>query len=463
MNTKRIIGIILGIALLGIIFALLKADIGMDNPWLDGKKENAEVGDLVIPVTATGVIEPARTIQIKSKAGGQVLKIHVVEGQIVKKGELLVELDPVDEKRNVEARQADLDRSNSAVEKARITIENYRLDLPLQTRLAKARLDDATARFMDAEFRWEKVKSYDKELTNPQEQVTTKASYLAATAAKDQATADHERAKNNEQILLRGAQEDEKQAAAMQKIAQKQLDEAKLRLEETTVRARSNGMVYNILIHEGEMIQSGVASFTGGSILMILADTSAMFVVAQVDETDIGAVRNIAPEYARPGQTQMLTEEEYGAKAQEILQQMQVGLVDVKIDAYKRDNYQGVVERILPEPIKVSGAIAFKVRIRLMGEELEKLMGLQADLSFMTQKEKGLILIKNEALHSEGRNCFVYIPVPGKPREEEKVAVEIGITDGTSTEIKKGLKAGDEVFVKRPVKTEKEKEQNQKG
>ena len=39
----------------------------------------------------------------------------------------------------------------------------------------------------------------------------------------------------------------------------------------------------------------------------------------------------------------------------------------------------------------------------------------------------------------------------------------VTITDGTSTEIKKGLKAGDEVFVKRPVKTEKEKEQNQKG
>lgn len=459
MKKKWIIAGVIGFLVIVVIVILSRLDFGIANPWLDGQIEKAERGDMVIPVSATGIIEPSRIIQIKSKAGGQVSKIHVVEGQMVKAGDLLVELDPVDEKRNMEARQADLDRASSALEKMRIALENAQVDLPLQTRQAKARLEDATARLEDAKYRWEKMQSYiEGKSAADVEAVTTKASFLVAQAAKDLAQADYERSQNNERLALRGAQEDMKQAQALKEVAQKQLDEARLRLEETTVRARSDGMVYSILIHEGEMIQSGVASFTGGTPLMVLADVSAMFVMAQVDEADIGSIRRIAPEYARPGLTEKLDEEVYQEKAREVMDQFKDRIVSVTVDAYRREQYRGVIERILPEPIRVSGALAFKVRIRLVGEELEKLMGLQADMSFTTQKEQGLILVKNEALHSEGRICYLYVPVPGKQREEKKVQVEIGMTDGTSTEIKSGINAGDPVYIKRPQKTEREKE-----
>ena len=459
MKKKLIIVGVVAVVIIVAIAVLWQMDFGLANPWLDGQIEKAELGDLVIPVTATGIIEPARVIQIKSKAGGQVSKIHVVEGQMVKAGELLVELDPVDEKRNMEARRADLDRVTSSHEKTNLALENYKIDLPLQTRQAKARLEDATARLEDAQYRWEKMKTYiEGKSAADVEGVTTKASYLVAVATKELARVEYERAQNNESILLRSAQEDLKQAEALQEVAQKQLDEAQLRLDEATVKARSDGMVYSILIHEGEMIQSGVASFTGGTPLMVLADVSAMFVMAQVDEADIGAIRDTAPTYAQPGLTEKLAEEVYQQKAREIMEQSQDRIVEVKVDAYRQVDYHGVIERILPEPIRVSGALAFKVRIRLVGEDLEKLMGLQADMSFTTHKEQGLVLVKNETLHSEGRNCFVYVPVPGKPREEKKVPVEIGMTDGTSTEIKSGLNAGDPVYTKRPQKTEREKE-----
>lgn len=498
---SRTVIIIIAVSLLivvGLVYFSL-ADISMRNPWLDGQKEAAIRGDLVIPVTATGVVEPSKLIQIKSKASGQVTKIHVVEGQIVNDGDILVELDPVDEKRNVESRRAALNRAKSALEKAKVALENYQLDLPLQTKLAEARLRDAVARFEDAKYKWEKMQGYIKDsVAGEVEAVTVKTNYDTALAAKELAEGELHRSRNNESILVRSAQEDVRQAEEALIETQKSLDEAELRLEETTVRAKSTGMVYSITVREGEMIQSGTASFTGGTTLMILADTQSMFVMAQIDEADIGAIRQIAPSYAKPGHTEKLAEEVYLEKAmaivhafngntdrgenavaggdkaesdtpeepldpavREVADAISGAPVEVTVEAYRTEQYQGVIERILPEPQRVNNAVAFRVRIRLVGKELEKLMGLQADLSFTTDKKENVVLVKNEALHSEGRNCFVYVPVPDKPRDEEKRPVEIGMTDGTYTEIISGLRDNESVFTRRPQKTQKERESSE--
>ncbi len=511
---KVIIVVIVLVVIVGGIYAFTQADIGISVAALDGQLEEAILGDLIIPVSATGTVEASKLIQIKSKASGEVIRIHVVEGEMVVAGDVLVELDPVDEKRNVEARQADKDRASSAMEKTNIAVENLRRDLPLQTKLAEARFADAKARYENAEYEWDRVKGFvEKGVSMEKEVVFTRTAFVTAKAAMEVAGTDLKRAQNNEEILLRDAKENVKQAEAALRVSQKQLDEASLRLEETTVRARSSGMVYGIRIREGEMIQSGTVSFTGGTALMTLADTSAMFVMAQIDEADIGAIRDIAPTYARPGTTEKLTEEDYAERANKIIQanrentlndnnesdadesegtqaepktttdpkagsneavalstdpdlpeiikSLQSRPVDIVVEAYRDVKYRGVIERILPEPQRVNNAIAFPVRIRLVGDDLEKLMGLQADLSFTTEKREGVVKVLNEALHSQGRQCFVYVPVSGQPREEKKVSVEIGMTDGIHTEISEGLAAGDMVYTRRPIKTDKERRQSE--
>ncbi|HUN82235.1 MAG TPA: efflux RND transporter periplasmic adaptor subunit [Phycisphaerae bacterium] len=439
------------VIMIGAVITLSMANISMSNSFLDGEMEKAVRGDLIIPVTATGTVEANKIIQIKSKAGGQVLKIHVVEGQIVKEGDILVELDPVDEDRNVQARQADLDRMKSAFEKTKIALKNQRLELPLQTIRAKARLDDAS-------FHWDKMKDYKKEnVAGDVEVVSTKANF-------DLADADYQTAKNNEEILLKSAEQDVVQAEASAQAAQKALDEAKQRQKETKVVARGPGMVYSILIREGEMIQSGTQTFTGGTLLMTLADVSAVFVRAQVDEADIGAIRKIAPEYARPGTTKMLTADEYTKNAEDAVKNLTGKAVEATVDAYRSETYKGVIERILPEPQRVNNALVFNVLVRLTGEDLKKLIGLQADLSFTTEKLSNVILVKNEALSSEGRDCFVYVPTRKSSHsrwDEKRVSVKIGATDGTNTEIINGIKEGDMVWTKRPLRTEKEKKDSQ--
>ena len=106
--------------------------------------------------------------------------------------------------------------------------------------------------------------------------------------------------------------------------------------------------------------------------------------------------------------------------------------------------------RILPEPQRVNNALVFNVVVRLTGQDLKKLIGMQADLSFTTEKLTGVVLVKNEALVSEGRDCFVFVPVRQSARgrwDEKKIPVKIGATDGTFTEVISGLKEGEEVVV----------------
>ncbi len=456
-----------GFGALAIIILVVISKSSISNPWLDGEREKAELGNLVIPVTATGTVQAKKFIQIKSKASGQVEKIHVVEGQMVEVGDVLVELDPVDEKRNVETRKANLDRTQSAYEKAKIALENQRRDLPLLTKDAESRLVDTEARYKEAAYRWEKMRSYlENNVAGDVEAVTTEAAFHTAEAARDIAAVALQRAKNNEEIVLKSAQQDLAQAEAALVTTQKELDEAELRLEETTVRARTAGMVYNIMIHQNEMIQSGTQSLTGGTAVMTLADVESVYVIAQVDEADIGAIRKIAPEYARPGTSVRLSDEEYARLAEERIRELEGRAVDVTVEAYRGETYQGVIERILPEPQRVNNTLAFSVRIRLVGEELTKLLGLQADLAFTTEKLENVLLVKNEALFSEGRDCYVYVPVrlSGSARwGEEKKPVRIGVTDGTFTQIISGLKAGDEIWTKRPKLTQREQQESEKA
>lgn len=469
---KLVIAAIVVTVLVGGIFGLSRFRMAS---FLDGEKEEVIRGDLLIPVTASGTVEPDEFILIKSKASGEVVEIMVVAGQLVRKGDVLLKLDPVDERRNVELAQAGFDRLQSALNKAQINLENAKRDLPLQTKLAKARLDDATARLTEAEYRWDKVKGYiDSGAAGSVEGVSTRANYEVARAAKEMAETELSRARNNEEIVFKSTQSDVEQARSAHETAAKDLEEAKLRLEETTVRAPTDAMVYSVDVTNGVLVQSGKTSLTGGTPLMVLADTSSMFVMAQVDEADIGEIRRIAPDYAKPGQTRKLDRDEAMKYARRILdaaeaekivneaeetQNLLGRPVEVTVEAYRAESYKGVIERILPEPETLSNVITFRVRIRLMGSDLEKLLGLQADLEFTTEKLHNVVLVKNDALHSEGRDCFVFIPKKfseSGPMGEEKRPVKIGKTDGTFTQIINGVKDGEYVWTKRPKLTEKE-------
>lgn len=489
-----------GVALVlvvGVVYSLKNAQLAT---FLDGESEKISRGDLVVPVNSSGTVEPDRLVEIKPKASGEVKKLLVVEGQMVREGDLLVELDPVDETRNVERFKAAMERAEANLEKAINAQTEQGKTLPLNTSVNEARVRDAAASLLQAETDYKKTKGlFDRKepVASEQEYIIRKAQYERAQALHDQAKCEHERAKVLEQTVLKSAAEDVRLARAARDEAYKQLEEGLERLKETKVTAPIAGMVYSVRVRPGEVIQSGKTSLTGGTALLYIADVGKMVVMAQVDEADIGAVRRVAPAHAQPGNTRPMTTDELFSRAGLMdtsggapaaipapahdepesgsattretpaeLRPLVGGRVRVTVDAYRSEVYEGVIERILPEPRSLNNVVTFNVRIVLVGEKLQKLLGLQSEVEFTADKVENVLRVKNEAIVSEGRESFVYVPHkrPGSSRlTDRKVPVKIGMTDGIYTEIRSGLEGVDEVWVKRPRMTDREKEEQEKS
>ena len=109
--------------LIGLVLILVITLIFSDNelePPVKPVFKIAEVtqGPISVNISATGIVEPNFKVEVKSKASGEVLSFLMLEGDKIKKGTLLLQLDKSDEKRNVDKAQAELSSSTAKLKKA---------------------------------------------------------------------------------------------------------------------------------------------------------------------------------------------------------------------------------------------------------------------------------------------------------------------------------------------------------
>ncbi|HSG50070.1 MAG TPA: efflux RND transporter periplasmic adaptor subunit [Longimicrobiales bacterium] len=185
-------------------------------------------GNLRITVEATGTVEPIREVEVKSKASGEILRLHVDVGDEVEPGTLLAEVDPRDVRNAFEQAKADLE-----VAQARAEISEQQL--ARQRELLQAGVIT------------------QQEL----ESATLDAANSSATLVK----------------------------------AQTNYELAELRLADVTIRAPLSGTILQRSVEEGTVIQSASQNVSGGSVLFIMAELDAMQVRTLVDETDMGQLR----------------------------------------------------------------------------------------------------------------------------------------------------------------------------
>lgn len=183
--------------------------------------------DLKVTITASGTVDPLQTVEVKSKASGEILSLPFDEGAVVKKGELLCRLDPSTVR--TQYRQAEADY-NVAV----VTVEQRAKELERQRSLFERKL------IAEADF--------------------------------DNTRLSHEQAKST---LIR---------------AEAALENAKKQLDDTEVRAPINGIVLTKDVEEGQIISSGISSVSGGTLICRVAQVDTVYVRALVDEIDIGSV-----------------------------------------------------------------------------------------------------------------------------------------------------------------------------
>jgi len=205
-------------------------------------------GNLTVEVSATGAVEPEYIVEIKSKASGTVQLVNVQAGDKVEKGALLIQIDPVVERRKLTQSEADLavaqaNRGSVATKLAHVEAQRKR--------------DEALA-----------------------------AKGLVAREALDQLT--------KELAVLRG---DGQVSAAHVAKAKASLAEARDRLAETKIVAPMAGTVLERAINPGQVITAGTAQ--GGQTLLTLADLSRLFIRVKVDEADVARLA--------PGQAARIT------------------------------------------------------------------------------------------------------------------------------------------------------------
>ena len=184
--------------------------------------------DIVVSAQASGTLQPDTTVEVKSKASGEILDLAVETGQVVKRGDLMVRVDPRIPRNAVAQAQADLE-----VAQARLTNANSQ----------KRRADEL--------FKSQSITEQEHE----------------------QALLDYANA-NAEVIRARVA-----------------LDNAKDQLDDTNVRAPINGTIIEKQVERGQVISSPTNDVGGGTVLLKMADLNLVQVRTLVDETDIGKVQ----------------------------------------------------------------------------------------------------------------------------------------------------------------------------
>jgi HlyD family secretion protein len=181
-----------------------------------------------VSASASGVIEPVRAIDVKSKASGEIIDLPVETGDEVRAGQLLASIDPRMPKNNLEQAQADLQVANA-------TLQNSALKV--------ARADTLLA-----------------------QQAITEEAHEDARLAYVQANAQVVRAKTS-------------------------LDTAKDAMDDTKVRAPVSGTMIAKNVELGTVISSPTKDVGGGTVLMRMANLDTVQIRTLVDETDIGKVR----------------------------------------------------------------------------------------------------------------------------------------------------------------------------
>jgi len=185
------------------------------------------VRDIVLSASAAGAVEPVQTVEVKSKASGEITEVAVEVGDVVQRGQLLVRVDQRVPHNAVVQAEADL-------------------------QVAQAQLDIAESQYARSQKLFETQSITEQEFENAR---------LA-------------RANANAQLVR----------------SQRQLEDARIAFEDTEVRAPSNGIMLSRAVEVGTVIQSASSGLSGGAVLLKMANLDTVQVRTLVDETDIGKI-----------------------------------------------------------------------------------------------------------------------------------------------------------------------------
>jgi HlyD family secretion protein len=386
------IGIGLAIVLLiGIVaFAATRGGTKID----PSKLAKVEKGDLAKSVVATGKVTPIIKVEVKSKASGIVKKLLVDYGDHVSKGQLLAQLDKVEIQAQVEQSRAALEAAQANFKSTQADFERAKVDAEgPDVPLLKRAYDRATGMAKDG---------------------------VVSASALDDAEKNYEMSLNKQNVSK--AQVTVLKAKIAQAEAQVAEDQANLKqLEEqlsyTDIVSPIDGIVLSRDVQMGDAVSSILVLGSSATLVMTLGDTSEVYVKGKVDESDIGKVYLGQP--AR-----------------------------IKVESFKDKTFTGKVTKISPMGVEKDNVTTFEVRVSIQNPGGELKAEMTANAEIILEEHKNVLQIPEGAIiYDKDKKASVEIPDPKGKEGKDKVAVNIGISNGAKTEVLSGLKEGDQVVL----------------
>src|SRR5579862_1481586 len=387
--------------------------------------------DLASIVSASGEIRPKTYVNIGANAFGKITRLYVKEGDRVKKGQLLAQLENVQSSADLNATQASVEASETDSVAAAAALNTSAADL-----------NRAQSDYERAQLDWTRAQGlYKESLIAKSEFDSQKATWQSAQAGLAQAQARVAQAK---------AQKDSADRHITQNRAN--LTHAADVLQKTTYTAPYDGMITNLPVREGETVVIGIQN-SPGSTLMTLADMSVITAEVRVDETDIVNVRLGQP-------------------------------AEVAIDAIPKKSFKAVVTEIGNNAIVRSTGVStsqqtsasqeakdFKVVVTLSDPPEDLRPGLSTTAKITTATRSNVVTIPIQALTirrqddletNEKGSVQAAAPQKDAPKDKknneeiqgvfvirnkkaEFVPVQTGVSGTTDIEVLSGLKDGDEI------------------
>jgi multidrug efflux pump subunit AcrA (membrane-fusion protein) len=375
-----------------------------------------EKGSIFQAVASTGRVVSNLDVDIKCRASGQVIKLPFDVSQSVKKGDLLLQLDTSDQQRAVDQAQVALAVSQAKLAQAKQNLVVAEQTIRTTRDRVNAMLESAQTRARDSQAKADRRRQLlDQQLGSQEEYDQAQMDAAAAVADLASVRVQLEEIKTQE-LALEVKRQDVVLGEADVHSDQIALDNAKTQLSYTTVQAPMDGVVATLNTQIGTIISSGVTNVGGGTTILTLSDLSHIFVLASVDESDIGKIKVDMP-------------------------------VRITADAFPGRRFNGKVVRIATKGVNVSNVVTFEVKIEITDDNRRLLKPEMTTNVQIVAAEREDVLIVPAAAVSRKQGA-VYATVVGAAGKTEEKQVKLGLNDGDNWEVVEGLSEGEVVQVR---------------
>jgi HlyD family secretion protein len=378
------------VAALGVVAALVGGGLvfrAKNRPAPPARYVTAQpsTGDVAERVQATGAVQPVLQVNVGAQVNGRVADVKVDFNSIVKKGDVLAVIDPTVYGAQVAGVQAQLSSQKAQLESAKANAEAAKVNFERLQRL------------------------YQQSLASKGELDSAQGQYDVARANVSAADA---------------------QIGAVQA----QLSQSQTNIGWTKIYSPVDGVVVSRAIDPGATV---VASFQTPTLFVIAQDLRKMRVMADVDEADVGKLKE-------------------GMEAEAV------------VDAFPGESFKGKVEQVRYSPNNVAGVVTYSAVVDVDNPEEKLRPGMTATVTIKTHEVKNAERVPNAALRYKpsppmgpngkpvpqppepplakgtGRVYVVTSEKLGDEKAEARI-IQTGVTDGINTEVLGGLPAGSKI------------------